>query len=93
MSSAQEAILDAWKRPGDIFNAEQVKDTQTFMEPVNDCDLVQDVTTDCSVVASLSAALNILTGKRAVSCLGDAVAITSVAKRETPGSLINHVPL
>ena len=30
------------------------------------CDLVQDVTTDCSVVAGLSAAINILIGKRSV---------------------------
>lgn len=31
------------------------------------CDLVQDVTTDCSVVAGLSAALRILLGERSVS--------------------------
>lgn len=37
------------------------------MRPSKSCNLVQDVTTDCSVVASLSAAIGMLTGKHAVS--------------------------
>lgn len=37
------------------------------METRHDCDLVQDLTTDCSVVASLCAAMRILTGKQSVS--------------------------
>lgn len=36
------------------------------MDATSGSDLVQDVTTDCSVVASLSAALNILVGRRSV---------------------------
>jgi hypothetical protein len=36
------------------------------MGSVNGCDLVQDLTTDCSVVASLCAATRILTGRNSV---------------------------
>lgn len=35
----------------------------------SECDFVQDVTTDCSVVASLSAAVNVLTGRHEVGTL------------------------
>ncbi|KAK0385707.1 hypothetical protein NLU13_6884 [Sarocladium strictum] len=66
LSLAQEAILDDWKRPEEIFADKKPADTSRFMDSTQGCDLVQDVTTDCSVVASLSAALNILTGKRSV---------------------------
>lgn len=36
------------------------------MNSSSGCDLVQDMTTDCSVVASLCAAMNILTGRKSV---------------------------
>lgn len=38
-----------------------------MMQTSDDSDLVQDITTDCSVVASLSAAYNVLVGKHSVS--------------------------
>lgn len=37
---------------------------EDFMASESDCDLVQDVTTDCSVVASLCAAMKILQGSK-----------------------------
>lgn len=37
-----------------------------LMSTSGDIDLVQDVTTDCSVVAGLSAAIQILTGRQPV---------------------------
>lgn len=37
-----------------------------MMQVSDHSDLMQDITTDCSVVASLSAAFNVLTGKHAV---------------------------
>jgi calpain-7 len=68
MSAAQEANLDAWKRPAPLFKIDDSNDElQKLMDSTQGCDLVQDVTTDCSVVASLAAALKILTGKRLVS--------------------------
>lgn len=42
-------------------------DARYFTTPNGPCDLVQDVTTDCSVVAGLSAAINVLTGKHQAS--------------------------
>jgi hypothetical protein len=41
-------------------------DDEAFINSSSGCDLVQDVTTDCSVVASLCAAMRILTGRNSV---------------------------
>jgi hypothetical protein len=43
---------------------------EAFMNSSSGCDLVQDVTTDCSVVASLCAAMRILTGRNSVKASG-----------------------
>ncbi|KAK2014659.1 PALB protein [Colletotrichum eremochloae] len=62
MSPRQESILEGWKRPVEHAGEETIG--IDFMASENDCDLVQDVTTDCSVVASLCAAMKILQGDR-----------------------------
>lgn len=62
MSARQEAILDGWKRPVDQ-KPHEFPD-EDFMVSKGECDLVQDVTTDCSVVASLCAAMKILQKNR-----------------------------
>ncbi|KAI9167312.1 Calpain-like protease palB/cpr-8 [Paramyrothecium foliicola] len=67
LSSAQAANFAGWTRPGELFFGHgDVADEETFMASAAECDFVQDVTTDCSVVASLSAAVNILTGRHEV---------------------------
>ncbi|OBR13862.1 PALB protein [Colletotrichum higginsianum IMI 349063] len=58
MSPRQQSILEGWKRPVEQAREETVD--RDFMASDSDCDLVQDVTTDCSVVASLCAAMKIL---------------------------------
>ncbi|GKT73321.1 PALB protein [Colletotrichum tofieldiae] len=60
MSPRQESILEGWKRP--VEQAREETLDKDFMASESDCDLVQDVTTDCSVVASLCAAMKILRG-------------------------------
>ncbi|KAF6836067.1 palb protein [Colletotrichum plurivorum] len=62
MSARQEAILDGWKRPVDQRPREYAD--EDLMVSKGECDLVQDVTTDCSVVASLCAAMKILQRNR-----------------------------
>jgi calpain-7 len=47
LADAQKQIFGGWKRPSDAGNG-------TLMA-ADDVDLVQDITTDCSVVASLCA--------------------------------------
>jgi calpain-7 len=67
LSSAQAANFDDWTRPQDLFSRNSVPANQnSFMISSSECDFVQDVTTDCSVVASLSAAVNVLTGRHQV---------------------------
>ena len=51
-----ESLLQPLVPPNLLFE-------DALMQAQPDCDLVQDVTTDCSIVASLSAAVKILTGK------------------------------
>lgn len=41
-------------------------EAESLMQSLSRPNLVQDVTTDCSVVASLSAAIEVLTGRHAV---------------------------
>ncbi|TAQ84382.1 hypothetical protein B7494_g7289 [Chlorociboria aeruginascens] len=60
LSSAQRENFAGWKRPHEAFILPLEKgglgDDMVSMAPVNNIDLVQDITTDCSVVASLCAA-------------------------------------
>jgi len=58
LSEAQREIFAGWKRPKDTFGRLEGRDTndgQVTMSGVDNLDLVQDITTDCSVVASLCA--------------------------------------
>ncbi|KAM0336462.1 hypothetical protein ACHAPQ_004095 [Fusarium lateritium] len=65
LSPRQTATFGGWKRPRDLHPGTEIDD-ETFMNSSSGCDLVQDVTTDCSVVASLCAAMRILTGRNSV---------------------------
>lgn len=65
MSHEQSDMLDGWKRPEHalpppqwIFNAvaADMALSERFMHTAKSIDLVQDAATDCSVVASLTAA-------------------------------------
>ncbi|KAF9875666.1 PALB protein [Colletotrichum karsti] len=62
MSARQHDILDGWKRPVEKAALQSVD--EDFMATKGACDLVQDITTDCSVVASLCAAMKILQGNK-----------------------------
>lgn len=80
LSPVQLDTFGGWKRPAELFDHRSSLldeghvpsscdwDARFFTTPNGPCDLVQDVTTDCSVVAGLSAAINVLTGKHAVRC-------------------------
>ncbi|KAI1980590.1 cysteine protease [Ophidiomyces ophidiicola] len=52
LSKAQQKIFNGWKRPSEIFADAKSDIIMVSNEPM---DLAQDVTTDCSVVASLCA--------------------------------------
>ncbi|KAF9770558.1 hypothetical protein IL306_011880 [Fusarium sp. DS 682] len=65
LSQRQTATFGGWKRPRDL-HAHVEADDEVFMNSSSGCDLVQDVTTDCSVVASLCAAMKILTGRKSI---------------------------
>ena len=58
LSEAQREIFAGWKRPSEFFGISSANGDGGFlvsMKAVNEIDLVQDITTDCSVVASLCA--------------------------------------
>jgi len=58
LSEAQREIFAGWKRPNDTFSRLEDRNTddgEVTMSAINQIDLVQDITTDCSVVASLCA--------------------------------------
>ena len=61
MSARQREALAGWKRPRELFEAPHggavPKSNEDLMCAKDDIDLVQDITTDCSVVASLCAAM------------------------------------
>jgi len=61
MSARQREALAGWKRPRDLFETPRrtadPKSSEDLMCAKDDIDLVQDITTDCSVVASLCAAM------------------------------------
>jgi hypothetical protein len=70
LSTNQTDNFAAWIRPRDLFRLNE-QDGRTICEKAMmqvsvNSNLVQDITTDCSVVASLSAAFKVLTGKHAV---------------------------
>ncbi|KAL7918510.1 hypothetical protein ACQKWADRAFT_323725 [Trichoderma austrokoningii] len=66
LSEDQVANFLAWHRPHELFGPFSVGQDDNLMTRSTRLDLVQDITTDCSVVASLSAAAKIWTGKHAV---------------------------
>ncbi|KAM0349277.1 hypothetical protein ACHAPU_003686 [Fusarium lateritium] len=65
LSPRQAATFGGWKRPRDLHPGTEMDD-EAFMNSSSGCDLVQDVTTDCSVVASLCASMRILTGRNSI---------------------------
>ncbi|RBR12689.1 uncharacterized protein FIESC28_08525 [Fusarium coffeatum] len=65
LSPRQAATFGGWRRPRDLHHDIE-PDRDALMNSSHGCDLVQDVTTDCSVVASLCAAMRILTGRNSV---------------------------
>lgn len=66
LSEDQVANFLAWHRPHELFGPFSADQDDSLMTQSTRLDLVQDITTDCSVVASLSAAAKIWTGKHAV---------------------------
>ncbi|KAJ2984195.1 hypothetical protein NQ176_g135 [Zarea fungicola] len=66
LSPVQTQNFAAWQRPQELVGISHDSDLEDLMRPSKSCNLVQDVTTDCSVVASLSAAIGMLTGKHAM---------------------------
>ncbi|ROW14409.1 hypothetical protein VPNG_03954 [Cytospora leucostoma] len=56
-SKKQNEVFDGWKRPTELFNDSGPELFENSMVARTDCDLVQDITTDCSVVASLCAVM------------------------------------
>lgn len=57
LSNLQLEVFDEWRRPADVSKtAHSGLDPNPTMLADKEIDLVQDVTTDCSVVASLCAA-------------------------------------
>lgn len=68
-SRKQQEIFDGWKRPAEIFNDSGPELYENIMVAKTDSDLVQDITTDCSVVASLCAIMRHLKpGKKNSVC-------------------------
>ncbi|KAG6004891.1 hypothetical protein E4U21_000618 [Claviceps maximensis] len=69
LSPAQIENFAAWMRPDELFktgaNFSQQPNEDAMMQTSDNSDLVQDITTDCSVVASLSAAYHVLVGRHA----------------------------
>ncbi|KAL7929469.1 hypothetical protein V8C35DRAFT_325054 [Trichoderma chlorosporum] len=66
LSETQVANFSAWRRPHELFGPFSAGEDDILMTQGTRFDLAQDITTDCSVVASLSAAASIWTGKHAV---------------------------
>ncbi|KAI8958988.1 cysteine proteinase [Daldinia sp. FL1419] len=62
LSDRQKTVFSGWKRPSEILRLETLpnsaeRSNNFLMEAQHDYDLVQDITTDCSVVASLCASM------------------------------------
>lgn len=56
LSATQLDVFDSWRRPRELLEQDTLASTRcsTMLAP-GSIDLVQDITTDCSVVASLCA--------------------------------------
>lgn len=67
LSAIQTENFLQWQRPQQLVGMDDDDDMEALMRPSEACNLVQDATTDCSVVASLSAAIVMLIGKHSVS--------------------------
>ncbi|RDA83325.1 hypothetical protein CP532_4458, partial [Ophiocordyceps camponoti-leonardi (nom. inval.)] len=69
LSKNQAENFIAWTRPAELFklapDRDRHQDEEVMMQLHGHCDLVQDITTDCSVVASLSAAAKVMVGPHA----------------------------
>ncbi|KAI1374660.1 cysteine proteinase [Hypoxylon crocopeplum] len=57
LSDRQRTVFSGWKRPLEIVGSDGPDDKNSLMQAQHDYDLVQDITTDCSVVASLCASM------------------------------------
>lgn len=57
LSDRQRDVFSGWKRPLEIVGADGGGE-ESLMEAQHDFDLVQDITTDCSLVASLCASMH-----------------------------------
>ncbi|KAI0180878.1 cysteine proteinase [Hypoxylon sp. FL1284] len=57
LSEHQRTVFSGWKRPLEIGGRGGGDDKDSLMKAQHDYDLVQDITTDCSVVASLCASM------------------------------------
>ncbi|KAG6364425.1 hypothetical protein INS49_006026 [Diaporthe citri] len=68
-SKKQNEIFDGWKRPAEIFNDSGPELFENIMVAKTNSDLVQDITTDCSVVASLCAVMRHLNPNKKDSLL------------------------
>lgn len=59
LASAQRQVFAGWKRPHELLSKNVIGETKRITDPVmsvsGKIDLVQDMLTDCSVVASLCA--------------------------------------
>ena len=61
LSNVQLEIFDGWRRPDEALSPPKSRESKSpaeggpIMMAEHDIDLIQDVTTDCSVVASLCA--------------------------------------
>lgn len=66
LSETQLANFSAWQRPHELFGPFAAGQDDILMTQGTRFDLAQDITTDCSVVASLAAAARVWTGKHAV---------------------------
>ncbi|KAI3395151.1 hypothetical protein diail_1703 [Diaporthe ilicicola] len=68
-SKKQNEIFAGWKRPAEIFNDSGPELFENIMVAKTNSDLVQDITTDCSVVASLCAVMRHLNPNKKDSLL------------------------
>ena len=67
LSFSQTENFAGWLRPRHLFLDDRADvDSGVLMVPHAPCDLVQDITTDCSVVAGLSAAIGLFTKTHSV---------------------------
>ncbi|KAL6850914.1 cysteine protease [Amphichorda felina] len=101
LSPTQTGTFAGWQRPAELIhglgpradetaNADVDLERAFFSIRMETCDLVQDVTTDCSVVAGLSAAINILIGKRSSKSSFRGTGCISPEEEEATGLVGEH---